>query len=253
MPRTGRTGQLSVAGSLAAALKPGATVRRGAALFAPSRSKPKSNRLRPHVFTDILRNLSTLVGNGVPLPKALATLAQEESLARHRHVLDAVRRKIESGGSFSSALAECVEGCDRITTAQIRIGERAGTLADSLRHLAETRDKAGELRSQIVKKLAYPTMLVVLGSGLISFLLLYVVPVFQQTYADANVPLPLVTQALIAVGVAAKSYLWIAAAAAVLGAVGVKQLRRNTTFAARMDLAMLKAPVVGKLLRDMAV
>ena len=53
-------------------------------------------------------------------------------------------------------------------------------------HLAENRDKSRELRPQVIKKLAYPGMLVVLGSGLITFLLLYVVPVFEQTYADAQ-------------------------------------------------------------------
>jgi type IV pilus assembly protein PilC len=218
-----------------------------------SKASRKPRRLKPQDLTNILRNLSTLVGNGVPLPKALATLAQEDSLAKHREAIDAVRRKVETGAPFSTALAECLDACDRITTSQIRVGERAGTLAETLQHLAETRDKAGELRSQVIKKLAYPGMLVVLGSGLITFLLLYVVPVFEQTYADAKVPLPFVTKALIAFGGLAKSYLWMIAAAGVLGAVALKQLRKNSQFAARMDLAILRSPVMGKWLRDMAV
>src|SRR5918994_5662867 len=114
-----------------------------------------------------------------------------------------------AGAPFSSALTECLDACDKITTSQIRVGERAGTLADTLQHLAETRDKAGELRSQVVKKLAYPGMLVVLGSGLITFLLMYVVPVFEKTYAEAKVPLPFITMALITFGSLAKKYLWI--------------------------------------------
>src|SRR5688572_19763669 len=178
----------------------------------------KPRRLKPNELTDILRNLSTLVGNGVPLPKALATLAQEDSLAKHRDVLNAVRRKVETGAPFSSALAECLDACDKITTSQIRVGERAGTLADTLQHLAETRDKAGELRAQVIKKLAYPGMLVVLGSGLITFLLMYVVPVFEQTYADAKVPLPFITTALITFGALAKQYLWMIVASAIVGA-----------------------------------
>jgi type II secretory pathway component PulF len=221
--------------------------------FGSAKASRKPRRLKPQDLTNILRNLSTLVGNGVPLPKALATLAQEDSLAKHRNAIDAVRRKVETGTPFSTALAECLDVCDKVTTSQIRVGERAGTLADTLQHLAETRDKAGELRSQVIKKLAYPGMLVVLGSGLISFLLLYVVPVFEQTYADAKVPLPLITKALITFGGLAKSYLWMVAAAGVFGAVALKQLRKNHQFAARMDLGILRAPVVGKWLRDMAV
>jgi type IV pilus assembly protein PilC len=218
-----------------------------------SRGARKSRRLKPQDLTDILRNLATLVGNGVSLPKALATLAQEDSLAKYHDVLDAVRRKVETGAPFSTALAECMEGCDQITTSQIRVGERAGNLAETLQHLAETRDKAGELRAQVVKKLAYPGMLVVLGSGLITFLLMYVVPVFEQTYADAKVPLPFITKALIMFGGLAKKYLWIVAAGGVLGAVALKQMRKNQQFAARMDHAILRAPVFGKWFRDMAV
>jgi type II secretory pathway component PulF len=218
-----------------------------------SRGAKKKRQLKPADLTNILRNLATLVGNGVPLPKALATLAQEDSLAKHHEVLNAVRRKVETGAPFSMALAECLEGCDQITTSQIRVGERAGTLAETLQHLAETRDKAGELRSQVIKKLAYPGMLMVLGSGLITFLLLYVVPVFEQTYADAKVPLPFVTKALITFGSLAKKYLWMIAAAGILGAVGLKQARKNRQFAARMDGAILRMPVFGKWLRDMSV
>jgi type IV pilus assembly protein PilC len=221
--------------------------------FGKSPTSKKPRRLKPADLTNILRNLATLVSNGVPLPKALATLAQEDSLAKHRDVLNAVRRKVETGAPFSTALAECLDSCDNITTSQIRVGERSGTLADTLQHLAETRDKAGELRSQVIKKLAYPGMLVVLGSGLITFLLMYVVPVFEQTYADAKVPLPFITKALITFGVLAKKYLWIIVASLVFGALALKQMRKNRHFAARMDRAILGAPVVGKWLRDMAV
>jgi type II secretory pathway component PulF len=232
------------------------TAKAGRAAGAPASFltlKRKPRRLKPHELTDILRNLSTLVGNGVPLPKALATLAQEDSLARHRDVLNAVRRKVETGTAFSVALTECLDACDKITTSQIRVGERAGTLAETLAHLAETRDKAGELRRDVIKKLAYPCMLVVLGSGLITFLLLYVVPVFEKTYAEAKVPLPFITMALIAFGNLAKKYLWIVAATIIFSLLGLKQMRKNRQFAARMDRAILHTPMFGKWLRDMAV
>jgi type IV pilus assembly protein PilC len=253
MPRRKRFSADTPTAAGAIAASPGLGAFLGGLSLGAAKASRKPRRLKPQDLTNILRNLSTLVGNGVPLPKALATLAQEDSLAKHREAIDAVRRKVETGAPFSTALAECLDSCDKITTSQIRVGERAGTLAETLQHLAETRDKAGELRSQVIKKLAYPGMLVVLGSGLITFLLLYVVPVFEQTYADAKVPLPFVTKALIAFGGLAKSYLWMVAAAGVLGAVALKQLRKNRQFAARMDLAILRSPVVGKWLRDMAV
>jgi type II secretory pathway component PulF len=217
---------------------------------------PRSRRakgLRSHELTFVLRNVATLVGNGVPLPRALATLAQEDTLARHRDILNAIRRKVETGTPFSTALAECPGVCDRLTAAQIKIGERAGTLAETLNHLAQHRDKSRELRQQIVKKLAYPGMLVVLGSGLITFLLLYVVPVFEQTYAEAHVALPFVTQLLIGAGAVVKNYFAIVAVAAIALLLAMLQVRKNDHVAARMDAALLRAPMCGRWLRDIAV
>ncbi|HMO84685.1 MAG TPA: type II secretion system F family protein [Lacipirellulaceae bacterium] len=210
-------------------------------------------RMKPNELTFILRNVATLVGNGVPLPKALAPLAREDSLARHRSALAAIRRKVETGAPFSVAMLECPGVCDRLTASQIRIGERSGTLAETLHHLAAHRDKSRELRQQIVKKLAYPAMLMVLGTALIAFLLLYVVPVFEQTYAEANVPLPLITRALIAAGSLAREYcltgLFLAAAAVLT----LAQVRRHEQLAARIDEALLRSPFIGRWLRDIAV
>ena len=248
-----------VTAGASAVLSPQAVARPRAGSGGPSAWKAlfsgqrRPRRLKPHEVTFMLRNLSTLVGNGVPLPRALATLAQEDSLSKHREILDAIRRKVESGVPFSTAMAECPGASDKITTSQIRIGERAGALADTLRHLAEMRDKSGDLRQEVIKKLAYPALLVVLGSGLITFLLLYVVPVFEKTYAEAKVPLPLVTKALITAGALAKQYLWIIAAGGVFGLVALKHLRKYDRIAARMDLAILRAPLIGKWLRDIAV
>ena len=61
----------------------------------------KTDRLKQHELTFILRTLATLVNNGVSLPKALGTLAREDTLAKHQHLLDALRRKVEAGVSFS--------------------------------------------------------------------------------------------------------------------------------------------------------
>lgn len=217
------------------------------------RPNQRRARLKPHELTFILRNLSTLVGNGVPLPRALATLGQEDSLARHRSVIDAIRRKVETGSPFSTAMQEAPGVCDRLTASQIRIGERAGTLADTLAHLARNREKSSDLRSQIIKKIAYPALLVILGSALIVFLLLYVVPVFEKTYAEARVELPLVTQILIYAGAVVKKYFFVSAGAAAIGIVALVQVRKNDLIASKMDYALLKLPMFGRWLRDIAV
>lgn len=212
-----------------------------------------SQHMKEHELTFVLRTLATLVDNGVPLPKALATLAQEDTLTKHREVLEKLQHNVESGVPFSDTLADFPHVFNTLMISQIRVGERAGTVVETLKQLASTRDKSLELKRSIIKKLAYPTMLVVLGSCLVAFLLMYVVPVFQETYDNAGVPLPFVTQVLIATGTIVRTYAWIFVATAIITATMVKQLRRRKKFALLMDRSILRLPLFGKWLRDIAV
>ena len=136
---------------------------------------------------------------------------------------------------------------------QIKVGERTGTVADTLRNIAEHREKSGKLRSEVIRKLSYPFLLITVGSGVIAFLLMYVVPVFQQTYDDAGVPLPMVTQVLIASGHLAKRYIWLLVAAPVLLGVLIRQLRKSQELAMKMDQGLLQLPLFGNWLRDISV
>ena len=213
----------------------------------------KTDRLKQHELTFILRTLATLVNNGVSLPKALGTLAREDTLAKHQHLLDALRRKVEAGVSFSSALSQFPQVCDQITVSQIRLGERSGTLADTLQHLSENRGKSAELKQAVIKKLAYPCLLITIGSGLLTFLLMYVVPVFEETYANAKVPLPLITRMLIQFSGIVQSVGPYVIGGGILGLTAVKQLRKREEFAVLMDRSLLHTPVIGSWIRDMAV
>jgi type IV pilus assembly protein PilC len=213
----------------------------------------KSERLKPQELTFLMRTLSTLVSNGVSLPKALATLAKDDTLAKHRHLLEALRRKVESGIAFSTALSSFPQVCDQLTVSQIRLGERSGTLADTLQHLSENRGKTAELKQAIIKKLAYPCLLITLGSGLLTFLLMYVVPVFEETYANAKVPLPFITRMLIQVSGVVSTIGPYVVAAIILSVTAIKQLRKRQEFAIIMDRMLLRMPIVGSWIRDMAV
>ncbi len=217
-------------------------------------SKQNTNdRIKPHELTFLLSNLSTLIENGVALPKAIGTLAQEDTMAKHRDVLDALRRKIESGVAFSTALSQYKHICDQLTINQIRLGERSGRLAETLKKLSANRNRSSELRRQVIQKLAYPALLIVMGSGLITFLLMYVVPVFQETYDNAGVPLPTITRLLIEVGVVVQSYGWAVIVGGFFTVSAVIQLRRRELFALRMDRILLRLPIFGYWLRDIAV
>jgi type IV pilus assembly protein PilC len=210
-------------------------------------------KLKDRDVVFILRNLATLTASGVSLPKALATLAEEKALEKHRNMLHAIRRHLENGETFSSALALFGSTFDTVMVNQIKVGEHSGTLGETLATIARHREDAHKLRSEIVKKLAYPILLVLMGTAVIAFLLTYVIPVFKKTYDDAHVALPLITKLLIAVGGFAQSYGLIVLILMAVSVVVIRQLRKRPDLAYKMDAAILDAPVFGHWLRDIAV
>lgn len=217
------------------------------------RKKASKGKLKDRDLVFILRNLSTLTSSGVPLPKALGTLAEEKALERHSEMLNSIRRRLENGESFSSALSHFGESFDTVMINQIKVGEHSGTLGDTLTTIARHCEDGNRLKSEIVRKLAYPVLLVCMGSAVIAFLLTYVVPVFKKTYDDAHVNLPFITKLLIAVGAFAKGYGLIILGLLAVTVLIVRQLRKRPELAFKMDAAILKAPVFGNWLRDVAV
>jgi type II secretory pathway component PulF len=225
----------------------------GWALKMPGRKRSSQGKLKERDLVFILRNLSTLTSSGVSLTKALSTLAEEKALEKHSDMLHAIRRRLENGESFSSALAHFGESFNNVMVNQIKVGEHSGTLSETLTTIARHCEDGNRLKAEIVRKLAYPVMLVCMGCAVIAFLLTYVVPVFKKTYDDAHVTLPFITKVLIAVGAFAKGYGLIILGLLAVTVFVVRQLRKRPDLAYKMDAAILRAPVFGNWLRDLAV
>jgi type IV pilus assembly protein PilC len=242
-----------VAGTASAGAPRGAAAKSGLTLKLGGSRTGKKPKLKDRDLVFILRNLSTLTESGVSLPKALGTLAEEKALEKHRDMLQSIRRHLENGETFSAALAHFEATFDTVMVNQIKVGEHAGTLGETLTTIARHREESNRLRSEIIKKMAYPVLLVVMGSAVITFLLTYVIPVFQETYAKAHVALPFITRFLIGVGDAAKSYGWMVLALIAGTTIIVVQLRKRADLAYKMDLKILRMPVLGNWMRDIAV
>jgi type IV pilus assembly protein PilC len=253
-----RKKSLATAGAIAAgSATPGAArgvaVKSGLASKLSKSRTGKKQKLKDRDLVFILRNLSTLTESGVSLPKALGTLAEEKALEKHRDMLQSIRRHLENGETFSAALAHFEATFDTVMVNQIKVGEHAGTLGETLTTIARHREESNRLRAEIIKKMAYPVLLVVMGSAVITFLLTYVIPVFEETYRKAHVALPFITRLLIGVGEAAKGYGWMVLALIAGTTILVIQLRKRADLAYKMDLNILRMPVLGNWLRDIAV
>jgi type II secretory pathway component PulF len=213
----------------------------------------KTTTIKKKDLIFIFRNVATLVDNGLSLPQALITILKEKSLNKYADMLNAICKTVENGETFSGALAKYKDTFGELFIAQIKIGERSGTLPATIERLVHQLEHADNLKSTIIKKLSYPVLLCVAGSGAITFMLLFVIPTFEKTYKESGAKLPAITQFLIDVsrfGQAYGLYIIGIVAASVTGWI---MARRNPASRLLMDRYFLRVPLLGETLKNFAV
>ena len=114
-------------------------------------------------------------------------------------------------------------------------------------------EKSSNIRSQILRKLTYPAVLLVGGTGAISFLLMFVVPLFQKTYDEIGMPLPWITRALLVAGKVASSYGWLLLLVLIGIPLSLPWIRRNPAAALAIDRTILRLPGFGSWVRGITV
>ncbi len=214
---------------------------------------PQRFRMKQPVLASLIHNLAMLLENGLSLPKALATLCAEPSLRKYAWMLTAIRRKIDNGESFSSALADFPRTFGRLIISQVRVGERSGSMAETLRRISGQFERSGDVRRTILKRLSYPAMILLAGTGLIIFMMTVVVPEFEAAFAESGTDLPLITQIVSGSSRFVYSYGWIVALFGITVWALFRQLRHRPQFAEMTDRLSLRIPIVGLWIRDYAV
>ncbi|HZO94637.1 MAG TPA: type II secretion system F family protein [Candidatus Baltobacteraceae bacterium] len=196
------------------------------------------------------RAFSTLIRAGVPIRRALTVTIERCRDAALREALQAVLAEVEHGDALSEALARRPRVFARLDVAMVRAGEAGGILDDVLERLAAFLERDAELRKKLRAALAYPAVVVTAAFGLLTFLLVRIVPMFAQMFAAFHVALPATTVVLLAAASALQRPApWIGATALALGATATGALLKRTPHGAVvLDRARLAIPVVGPLL-----
>lgn len=221
--------------------------------FGKVKGDPTQMKIPKRDLTQILRNLAMLLENGLSLPRALTTLSKERSLKRYSTMLLMIRRKLESGETFSGTLAAFPKIFDRLVVQQLKVGEQSGTVTQTLGRIADQLEQRGLVRRKVLKQLSYPAIVMVVGVFVVVFILWFIIPQFVEVYADTKVPLPLITRALLIFSDIVIKFGWAVPVGLVGLVVTIRQLRKNPAKAYKMDRSMLKIPIVGGWLRDLAV
>ncbi|MCD6221672.1 type II secretion system F family protein, partial [bacterium] len=145
----------------------------------------------------ITRQLATLIGSGLPLLRSLRVL-KEQRKGGASIVLGKVADDIESGALFSEALAKHPGSFPKIYVAMIKAGEAGGALEVVLNRLAEFMEKEAKLKGKIKSAMAYPVVIVVVASGILTFIMTKIVPTFVKIFEDMEAgELPGATRLLI--------------------------------------------------------
>ena len=116
-----------------------------------------------------LRNLTTLVQNGVSLTHALETVSMDRSLGKYENIFKSLARALKGGESLSSGMKKFPSAFDGTLISQIEVGERSGTLDKALLRVTEQLERSSGHKKLIIKKLTYPAILVVAGIGSVTF------------------------------------------------------------------------------------
>jgi general secretion pathway protein F len=210
-------------------------------------------RVRRAELVSTTRQLATLLSAGLPLVSALSGVLEHIKRPAMRKVLSQVRERVKEGMSLASALMEHPAVFPSVYTAMINAGETSGTLELVVERLADFGEQQLDLQRKIRSTLAYPLLMLVVGVGVVVFLMAYVIPRVTQIFVEMKQELPLPTTILIGVSDLFQRY-WPVALLIIVGCFfAVRYYIKTDGGRRRYDRMLLKLPVVGVIVEKVAI
>ncbi len=199
------------------------------------------------------RQLATLIGAGIPLVEALTALIEQVDHERLKRVVSAVKQRVNEGSTLADAMGQFPKVFNTLFVNMIRAGEHSGALHVVLIRLADFTEAQARLRSKVWGTMAYPIIMVVIGTVIMGILMTVVVPKVTAMFQDMKMVLPLPTRILIFVSNTARDYWYLLLAGMVLSIWGFLAYIRKGKGRAWWDRTTLRMPVFGKIIRMLAI
>ena len=203
--------------------------------------------VRSKDLTLFTRQLSILQDAGLPILRSLKVLAEMQKPGRLRNSLLDVCDEIEGGSTLSEAMSKSPKAFDRLYCNMIRAGEAGGALEVILRRLAEFMERSESLRRKVKGALVYPIVVVCVAVGILTFIMLKIVPQFKKIFDDFGSTLPDMTQVLINISTWVANYWYLIPAIPFGINLIIKAIKLIPYGRFGWDLFMLKMPVFGQL------
>jgi type IV pilus assembly protein PilC len=194
-----------------------------------------------------------MIDAGLPLVQCLEILGSQDPDANFGATILQVRADVENGQSLADAMRKHPKTFDPLFTNMVAAGEAGGILDTILKRLATYIEKAVKLTSQVKSAMIYPVAVVVIAALVVSVILWKVIPTFAELFAGLGAELPLPTRVVIWMSHALVAYFPILLAAIVGTGWGIAAYYRTDGGRHTIDRMLLKTPILGDILRKIAV
>jgi type IV pilus assembly protein PilC len=199
------------------------------------------------------RQFSTMISAGLPLIQCLEILATQEANKAFKKVIKSIKDDIEGGATLTDALKKHPKVFDDLFINMVAAGEAGGILDTILNRLAAYMEKMMKLKSKVKGAMVYPAAVLLISFGVITMLLIKVVPVFQKLFSGMGQDLPVATQLLIDLSTLVSNSLIYIIASIVIGVVVFIRYYRTEIGRMTIDRIILRAPIFGPLMRKVAI
>jgi len=202
------------------------------------------------VFT---RQFSVMIDAGLPLVQCLQILGEQQDHKGFQRIILQVREDVEAGSSLANALKKHPQAFNELYVNMVAAGEAGGILDTILQRLAVYIEKAARLRSQVRSALIYPAAVIAIAVIVVYVILWKVIPVFASLFVALGAELPLPTRIVVALSKFVGSFWWLILLAVVAAVFGVRRYYATEQGRLVIDKLLLKTPILGMVLRKIAV
>ena len=196
------------------------------------------------------RQLSTLQDAGLPILRSLQILEQQQKPGLLKAIIGGVADEVEGGGTLSDAMSKYPKAFDKLYVNMINAGELGGVLDLILARLADFMEKAAKLKKKVIGAMIYPSVVISIAVAIVSMIMIFVIPKFEQIFKDFKTELPGITKILLSTSRwFANDYGWAyVLCAPIIFIVGLRLIRMSEGGKYATDVVILKIPILGTII-----
>ncbi len=210
-------------------------------------------KVPPKTLAVFTRQFSVMIDAGLPLVQCLEILANQQEHKTFQRILLQVRQDVEAGSTLADAMRRHPKAFDALYVNMVAAGEAGGILDTILQRLSVYIEKAVRLRSQVRSAMIYPIAVITIAAMVVAVILLKVIPTFAALFAGLGAELPLPTRIVIAASNFLARYFVFFLVAIAAGVYGFRRYYATYTGRRVIDGFLLKLPILGMILRKIAV